>query len=139
MAGWDYLVKPVPACPEQLEELGVLGRDSWELVAVCDGNMYFKRYANYDQLRDNVAAEGQNMLTDWVADPSQGQRKIESITSEDDDLKGVAHKHRVVAIVDRGMVVLHGATDAVNGHVHGVNMIGVVDEADGHTHTFEVF
>ena len=139
MAGWDYLVHPVPEGPEAIEELNLLGRQSWNLVAVEAGKMFFKRYANFDQLRANVAAEGQNTLSGWVADSAKGEKSIEAITSEDSGLKGSEHKHRVKTIVDNDMKVLRGITDEVDGHVHDVTILGTVEETDGHTHTFKVF
>ena len=144
MAGWDYYVlKPQELeDPEKLSEiLAKLGARSWELVAVDGGNMYFKRYENYEaQLRPGVAAENENdePLLSWVPDAAAGERRITSVTSANAGPGGVPHSHRVVAIVDSAMEVQRGATDTVDGHMHEVNILGVVEEADGHTHVFSV-
>jgi len=135
MAGWNYLKRAVTDIPN----LDSLGEQGWELVAVSEGVMFFKRYQNYDQLRPNVAAEGQNIVGGWVADESKGQKKIESITSLDAGPDGTSHKHRAAVVVGPNMEVIVGTTDTVNGHSHGINMVGVTAEADGHTHTFGVY
>lgn len=143
MAGWDYYVldmNQIPDVDAKLSQLQKLGEQSWEMVAVCGDVAYFKRYASYaDMLRPNVAAEGNaDPLYRWVADESKGQKRIESITSQDSGPSGAMHTHRVMVIVDANMVVLRGGTDAVAGHSHTVTMVGSVDESDGHTHSFSI-
>jgi hypothetical protein len=144
MAGWDYYVlRPQESDdPKRLiEELARLGERSWDLVSVDQGILYFKRYSNYEaQLRVGVAAENQadEPLFTWVADEKSGERRINSLTSQNAGPGGTEHSHRVVAIVNRDMNVTRGATDTVSNHSHPVTMLGVVDEADGHTHVFNV-
>jgi len=144
MAGWDYYVLDTESGTEPkqlLDTLVKLGKRSWELVAVDKGIMYFKRYENYEaQLRTGVAAENENdePLFTWKANEAAGEKRINSITSQDAGPGSAPHSHRVVAIVDGGMVVVKGATDSVDDHVHPVTILGTVDEAAGHTHTFVV-
>jgi hypothetical protein len=144
MAGWDYYVYNLNsgADPKQLlNTLEKLGKHSWELVAVDQGIMYFKRYENYEaQLRVGVAAENENdePLLAWKANPAAGEKRISSVTTQDAGPDGVPHSHRVVAIVDGENVVMKGSTDMVDDHVHPVSLLGVVEEAAGHTHLFSV-
>jgi hypothetical protein len=144
MAGWDYYVLEMQEDADRqvfLDRLAKLGSESWELVSVFGGSMYFKRYQSYeDQLRVGVAAENEadEPLFSWVADESLGQKRITAVSSQDAGPGGAPHSHRVVAIVDQEMQVVKGATDEVEGHVHPVTLIGAVDEADGHTHTFSI-
>lgn len=144
MAGWDYYVFNLEsgADPRQLlDTLEKLGKNSWELVAVDKGIMYFKRYENYEaQLRPGVAAENENdePLFTWKANPASGEKRIDSVTTQDAGPSGTPHSHRVVAVVDENMVVVKGATDTVEDHVHPVSILGTVDEAAGHTHLFSV-
>lgn len=73
----------------------------------------------------------------WQARTEFGERRVEATTSQEGGAQSPPHKHRVVAIVDRGGRVLRGKTDMVNGHEHPITVIGMCDEADGHTHTFD--
>jgi len=144
MAGWDYYVFNLGsgADPRQLlDTMEKLGKNSWELVAVDNSIMYFKRYENYAaQLRVGVAAENENdePLVTWKADSAAGEKRITSVTTQDAGPDKTPHSHRVVAIVDGEMVVVKGATDMVDDHVHPVTILGAVDEAEGHTHLFSV-
>lgn len=144
MAGWDYYVFNLDSGVDPQQLLGTLeklGKNSWELVAVDNGIMYFKRYENYEaQLRVGVAAENENdePLLAWKANAGAGEKRINSVTTQDAGPTGVPHSHRVVAIVDDGMVVVKGGTDMVDDHVHPVSILGAVDEAAGHTHLFSV-
>ena len=144
MAGWDYYVYNLNsgADPKQLlDTLEKLGKHSWELVAVDQGIMFFKRYENYEaQLRVGVAAENENdePLLAWKANSAAGEKRINSVTTQDAGPDGVTHAHRVVAIVDGENVVVKGGTDMVDDHVHPVSILGVVEEAAGHTHLFSV-
>jgi hypothetical protein len=101
--------------------------------------MYFKRYSNYEaQLKYGVAAENtnSNRIYEMVADEKSGEKRIDSLTSQDAGLDDKLHSHRVVVIVDRDMNVISGSTDFVLNHSHPITLLGVVDEADGHTHVF---
>jgi hypothetical protein len=49
-----------------------------------------------------------------------------------------SHKHRVQTIICKKGRVIRGKTDMVNGHFHVVTILGMADEADGHTHSFVV-
>lgn len=148
MAGWDYYVFNLESGADPKILLGTLeklGKNSWELVAVDQGIMYFKRYENYEaQLRVGVAAENENdePLLTWKADSAAGEKRINSVTTQDEGPDGTAHSHRVVAIVsanEKGeTVVVKGGTDMVDDHVHPVTILGAVDEAAGHTHLFSV-
>jgi len=144
MAGWDYYVMDTESGmdPKQLlDTLVKLGKRSWELVAVDKGIMYFKRYENYEaQLRTGVAAENENdePLFTWKANEAAGEKRINSITSQDAGPGGAPHSHRVVAIVNGEMVIVKGATDSVDDHTHPITILGTADEAAGHTHTFVV-
>lgn len=145
MAGWDYYVleKQDVADPKDLfDRLATLGSQSWELVAVDGGTMYFKRYEQYEaNLRVGVAAENQNShrpLFDWVANEAAGEKRLNAISTTDSGPGTPPHNHRVIAIVNSDMVVVKGATDEVNGHVHPVTFVGTLDESCGHTHLFTI-
>ena len=144
MAGWDYLILDTKDSDEKakLARLAKLGEQSWELVAVDGGILYFKRYANYEaQLRPNVAAESANqpLLQTLVADEGAGQKRFYAISSMNEGPDGFTHSHRVSVIVDRDMQVVRGETDAVADHVHPITIVGTLDEAAGHTHKFSVY
>ena len=148
-AGWDYQTQQAPKDPLTFSEiLQKMGEASWELVAVSEDVLYFKRPKNYEaQLRQGVAAENAApgdftaglSAKGYVADAAAGQKKLSSITSQNAGPDGVAHTHRVLVIVGKDMQVVSGVTDVVDGHTHPISLVGSVDEVDGHTHTFEVF
>lgn len=144
MAGWDYYILNTEdgTDPKKLlDTLVDLGKRSWDLVAVDKGIMYFKRYENYAaQLRTGVAAENENdePLFTWKADEAAGERRITSVTTQNSGPGVAPHSHRVVTVIDRENVVLRGATDTVEDHVHPITILGAADEAAGHTHLFAV-
>lgn len=143
MAGWNYLILDTQGSEERakLARLAKLGEESWELVAVDNGVLYFKRYENYDQLKPNVAAQSndQPLLQRMVAQESSGQKRIDAQSSMNEGPDVASHSHRVHVVVDRNMQVLQGETDEVLGHVHPISVVGAVDEAAGHTHKFSVY
>jgi hypothetical protein len=143
MAGWDYLLLDASGNDEaaKLARLAKLGEQSWELVAVDGGVLYFKRYQNYDQLKPNVAAQSndQPKVVEDSSELGSGRKNIAAMSSTDSGPDGVEHSHRVSVAVGKDMVVISGGTDEVNGHTHPVTIVGAVDEAAGHTHTFSVF
>lgn len=73
----------------------------------------------------------------WQARTEFGERRVEATTSQEDGVQSPPHKHRVVAIVDRTGQVIRGKAEMANGHEHRVEVLGMCDEADGHTHTFD--
>jgi hypothetical protein len=144
MGGWDYLILDTKESDEKakLARLAKLGEESWELVAVDEGVLYFKRYANYAaQLRPNVAAEShdQPLIQTMVPDTAAGQKRFDSVTSMDAGPDMADHFHKLIVVVDRDMQVVRGETDEVLDHVHPITVVGAVDEASGHTHKFNVF
>lgn len=144
MAGWDYYVleRQEQEDPQVfLERLAKLGSQSWELVSVDGGVMYFKRYENYEaQLRTGVAAENvaDAPLFDLVADSSAGQRVFSADSSMDSGPDGTEHSHAVKLVVGPEMSVVKYEVQQVNGHTHPITVVGSLDEVDGHTHTFSI-
>ena len=143
MSGWDYLLLDANGSDEaaKFARLAKLGEQSWELVAVDNGTMFFKRYANYQQLKPDVAAQSnaQPKLMTMNTDEASGQKKLVAISSSDAGTDDAMHTHRVNVIVDADMNVIRGETDEVQGHTHPITLVGSLDEAQGHTHTFSVY
>ena len=144
MSGWDYLLLDTKGSDEaaKLTRLAKLGEQSWELVAVDSGTLYFKRYANFQaQLRPDVGAQSnaQPGIMTMPANEAAGQKKISAISSSDAGVDGTNHTHRVTVIVDTDMNVICGETDIVDGHTHPITIVGALDESQGHTHTFSVY
>jgi hypothetical protein len=143
MAGWDYLLLEAKGSDEaaKLARLAKLGEQSWELVAVDNGTMFFKRYANYQQLKPDVGAQSnaQTGILAMPADEAGGQKKISAISSSDAGVDDAMHTHRVTVLVDSEMNVVRGETDEVQGHTHPITLVGSLDESQGHTHTFSVY
>lgn len=74
----------------------------------------------------------------WQPQTEMGQKRVEAVSSYDTGLNSPIHAHRVLAVVAKDGAVIRGKTDMVNGHDHLISVIGLVDEADGHTHTWAV-
>lgn len=74
----------------------------------------------------------------WQPRTEMGEKRVEAITSQESGVRTLSHKHRVVAIVSKDGKVVRGKTDMIDGHFHPVTLIGMADEADGHTHAFIV-
>jgi hypothetical protein len=74
----------------------------------------------------------------WQPRTEFGEKRVEAITSQEAGANSPDHKHRVVVIRDKNGKVVRGKTDMVNGHDHPISFMGMADEADGHTHTFEL-
>ncbi len=73
----------------------------------------------------------------WQPRTEFGEKRLEATTSQDQGIDSPDHKHKVVVILDKNGKVVRGKTDVVNGHDHPVTINGLVDDADGHTHTYD--
>lgn len=80
----------------------------------------------------------ENSAWHWQPRTEFGEKRVEAVTDLVSGLEAPAHKHRVLVIASKDGCVVRGKTDMVNGHEHHITMVGVVDEADGHTHTFDI-
>jgi hypothetical protein len=74
----------------------------------------------------------------WQPRTEEGEKRIEAITSQEAGVSAPSHKHRVQVIICKKGKVIRGKTDMVNGHFHVITILGMADEADGHTHSFVV-
>jgi hypothetical protein len=74
----------------------------------------------------------------WQPRTEDGEKRVEAITTQDTGVVAPSHKHRVLVIRSKDGKVVRGKTDMVNGHYHGIMTMGMTEEADGHTHTFDV-
>ena len=72
----------------------------------------------------------------WMPRTEVGEKRIEAVTSQVAGIAAPEHKHRVMVIRAKDGSVVRGKTDVVNGHDHPVLVMGMVEESDGHTHTF---
>ena len=72
----------------------------------------------------------------WQPQTEVGEKKLEAITTQISGVESPEHKHRAFVILDAEGGVVRGRTDIVNGHAHEVSIHGMVEEADGHTHTY---
>lgn len=73
----------------------------------------------------------------WQPRSEAGEKKVQATSSQESGLQAPSHKHRITVIMGRDQRVVRGKTDFVNGHAHAVSVMGLTDEADGHTHVFE--
>jgi len=73
----------------------------------------------------------------WQPRSEAGEKKVQATSSQEAGLHAPSHKHRITVIMNRDQRVVRGKTDFVNGHAHAVSVMGLTDEADGHTHVFE--
>lgn len=132
----------VVSLPRDIEDQQALlmsyGQRGWFLIAVSDGVAYFRRLLVESHVPD-AAAPGTTNVIEWAADESAGEKKIEVISNEDTTFSGIPHVHRVLVIVGPDKKVRRGKTDVVAEHVHEVSpVIGFLEEADGHTHVYNV-
>jgi len=74
----------------------------------------------------------------WQPRTELGEKRVEAITDQVSGVKAPEHKHRVLVIMSKDGKVVRGKTDMVNGHEHAIDLIGSTEEADGHTHTWEI-
>jgi len=72
----------------------------------------------------------------WEPRTEIGEKRIEAITTQDEGAIVPEHKHRVVVIRASDGSVVRGKTDVVNDHDHKIVFMGMVEESEGHTHTF---
>jgi len=139
MLGFEYRVLKAPNGDEGYVEVTMnrLGLDRWELVAVADGFMYFKR-PDDKSLQENAGAEGQNIKPMIAPNAKAGYRTIDAMSSMSEDTDDIAHNHIVRVLVDGNMDVVESFVQEINGHEHVCSVLGTLDEAEGHTHTFQV-
>lgn len=74
----------------------------------------------------------------WQARTELGEKRVEAVTDLVAGVQAPQHRHRVVVIRDKNGNVVRGKAEMVNGHSHTISFMGMTDEADGHTHTFEI-
>lgn len=139
MLRYEYRVIDIPKGDNDYLQsvLNRLGTDHWELVSVYEGFMYFKR-PDAAALQENVAAEGQNLDPTIAFMPKSGTKQYEAMSSMDADLEDISHNHMVLVVVDAEMKVVSANVQEVNGHTHECSVLGVLEESEGHTHTFQV-
>jgi hypothetical protein len=112
--------------------------NEWKLamagMGTCDG------FAEKDWSIPNPAGSppDEESAWHWLPRTDVGEKRVEAVTSEVAGIQSPSHKHRVVVIMDRHGSVVRGKTDMINGHDHNISLMGMADEADGHTHTFEI-
>jgi len=140
MLSFEYMTLPMPVGDVGYVKsaLDKLGLDKWELVAVSDKILYFKRPTDA-QLRRNVGAEGQNIEPQVAPVTKLGFKEVATISSRDAGIKSSEHQHMLKCVVGKEAKVESFEVQQVDGHTHEIKMLGVLDEADGHTHTFEVW
>jgi hypothetical protein len=80
----------------------------------------------------------ENSAWHWQPRTEFGEKRVEAITDLVSGVLAPEHKHRVLVIASKDGCVVRGKTDMVNGHEHPITTVGMVDEADGHTHTFDI-
>jgi hypothetical protein len=74
----------------------------------------------------------------WQPRTELGEKRVEAITSQVAGASAPDHKHRVLVILSKDGKIVRGKTDMVNGHEHKITLLGMTEEADGHTHTWIV-
>lgn len=74
----------------------------------------------------------------WQARTELGEKRVEAVTDLVAGVQAPQHRHRVIVIRDKNGNVVRGKAESVNGHSHTISFMGMTDEADGHTHTFEI-
>lgn len=158
MTRWSH--KVVPLAFEKSDQEAVLqgyGIDGWQLVGIQNGLAYLKKEdiqvapalpvlppTSYFPAPAHAQSAG-NSVPDadapwhWLPRSEVGEKRIEAVTSQDVGLVSPAHSHRVVAIIGPDKKVVRGKTDNVSGHEHNVTVLGNVEEADGHVHTFSTY
>jgi len=122
----DSLDKPSGWCGEQ--KLAMLG------MGTCDG--FTEK--NWNTPNPTGSPPDEESAWHWLPRTDVGEKRVESITDQVDGIQSPSHKHRVVVIMDRHGKVVRGKTDMINGHDHNISFMNMADEADGHTHTFEI-
>ena len=74
----------------------------------------------------------------WQPRTEIGEKRVEAVTSMSEGVKCPSHSHRLLAILGRDRAVVRGKTDMFDGHEHAVPMVGSVEEADGHSHVWNL-
>jgi hypothetical protein len=74
----------------------------------------------------------------WQPRTELGEKRVEAITDQVAGAKAPEHKHRVLVIRAKDGKIVRGKTDMVNGHEHKITLLGMTEESDGHTHTWQV-
>ncbi|SRR5579885_75530 len=84
------------------------------------------------------ALQDENSAFHWQPKTEIGEKKIQAITNQVAGVKSDEHKHQVIVITDAKGRVVRGKTNMINGHEHNVTILGMTEEADGHTHRFDL-
>ena len=110
----------------------------------CDDGWIHKAVTKKDTPADkpsDVPAIATEEVSPWHlrANTLAGERRLDAMTdlSEDPTGQPASHRHRVVAVVTGENKVVKGMTDMVEGHVHEVKYIGMLEEKAGHAHTWK--
>lgn len=160
MANWTTRVTPLPDRLDDREALlKGLGADGWEPFSVENGIAYLKKTlvptvptaVSVNNMPVMHAPEGplttpsppsrplltvENAMV-WTPDTTRGEKRLVSLSSQDSGLASSPHTHRVLVIVCEKGKIIRSIVDAVQGHNHPITVLGMLDEADGHTHTHD--
>jgi len=160
MANWTTRVTPLPDRLDDREALlKGLGADGWEPFSIENGIAYLKKstqvagaaavsvnnmpvmHADEGPLTTPAAPSRPLMTVEdamlWSPDTNRGEKRLVSLSSQASGITSSEHTHRVLVIVCEKGKIIRSVVDAVQAHQHGVTVLGMLDEADGHTHTFD--
>jgi len=161
MASWTTRVTPLPDRLDDREALlKGLGADGWEPFSVENGIAYLKKtlvpalpnavsvnsmpimHAPEGPLTTPPGSVAQPLMTVenamlWSPDTSRGERRLVSLSSQDSGVAASAHTHRVLVILCEKGRIIRSIVDPVQNHGHAITVLGMLDEADGHAHTFD--
>jgi hypothetical protein len=118
---------------ETVKDTDGVGRcPEWNLLVEASGGCgkFKTRGMTEKSIPDEVSA------WHWTPRTEIGEKRIEAITTQGSGVASPEHKHRVMVIRAKDGSVVRGKTDVVNGHDHLIKFMGMVEEADGHGHTF---
>lgn len=74
----------------------------------------------------------------WQPRTELGEKRVEAVTNVVAGASSPEHRHRVLFIMAKDGSVVRGKTDMINGHEHNIKFLGMTEEAEGHTHQFDM-
>lgn len=131
-------LKPAEETEKDAEDQTSGWCSEWKLAMAGMGTCNEFVEKNWSVPNPTGSAPDEESAWHWLPRTDVGEKRVEAVTSEVAGIQSPSHKHRVVVIMDRHAAVVRGKTDMINGHDHSISLMGMADEADGHTHTFEI-
>ncbi len=132
--------QPAEETEKDIEDRASGWCSEWKLAMAGMGtcNEFVEKNWTASVPNPTASAPDEESAWHWLPRTDVGEKRVEAVTSQVAGIQSPSHKHRVVVIMDRHGSVVRGKTDMINGHDHNISLIGMADEADGHTHTFEI-